>query len=68
MNISKVIRIVMKKKVSTGAPPIRVKVQGSSRPPGHSAAALSWLAIAQLLNAPTDMVEETTFFGGGCWC
>ena len=65
MSISKVIRIVMKKKASTSAPPIRVKVQRSSRRSGNCAAALSRLAIALLLNAPTNMVEEITFAGEG---
>jgi hypothetical protein len=53
--------MVKKKKVSTSATPMRVKVQRSSCLPGNWAADLKnaekmlLTAIAQLPNAPTDM-------------
>ena len=56
-----IIRIVTKKKVSTKATPISVKVQRSSWRPGNCAAAcrkaakMLLTAIAQLPKAPTDM-------------
>ena len=61
MKINTIIRIVTKKKVSTKATPINVKVQRSSWRPGNCAAAckkaakMLLTAIAQLPNAPTDM-------------
>ena len=61
VKISTIIRIVTKKKVSTRATPIKVKVQRSSWRPGNWAAAcrkaakMLLTAIAQLPKAPTDM-------------
>jgi hypothetical protein len=59
--------MVTKKKVSTRATPMRVKVHSSSCLPGNCAADLKkaakmlLTAIAQLPNAPTDMAYEITF-------
>jgi hypothetical protein len=61
VEISTIIRVITKKKVSASATPVSVKVQRAAPRPGNYAAAckkaakLPLTAVAQLPNDPTDI-------------